>query len=90
MLEMNETKQVTSCLNIMKSLKFTVFFTTLFLVAYVSITQISAHFPTVFLFFLLSQGLLLYMVYRILKDKYSTAKTFEDGYEDAPLKSKPF
>lgn len=72
----------------MKSLKFTVFFTTFFLVVYVSITQISVHFPTVFIFFLLSQGLLLYMVYRILKDKYSTSKIFEHWYEDKPLKRK--
>jgi hypothetical protein len=29
--------------------------------------------------------LILFMVYKVLKDKYSATKTFKDWYEDLPM-----
>ena len=44
--------------------------------------------PFGWLFFatIVGQGSLLLMVYKILTDDYTTEKTFEDWYEDRPLK----
>lgn len=44
-------------------------------------------FPFSWVFFgtLTGQILLVYMVYRVLKDDYTTDKTFRDFYEDMPI-----
>ena len=44
-------------------------------------------FPFHWLFYLtvLGQGLLVYTVYLVLTDKYTTDKTFDDFYEDYPI-----
>ena len=42
-------------------------------------------FPIVFFTVVFGQGLLIYTVYRILTDDYSTNKTFDDFYEDHPI-----
>ncbi len=46
-------------------------------------------FNWVFYMTVLGQGLLLYMVYRVLVDDYKTDKTFEDFYEDHPIGKEP-
>ena len=70
----------------MKSLKFTVYFTTIFIVIYTLMARMSVPFGMIYLAFLLSQGLLIFMVWRILRDKYSTQKTFSDWYEDKDVR----
>lgn len=44
-------------------------------------------FPFGWIFFLTLAGqmLLIYTVFRVLKDDYTTNKTFEDFYEDHPI-----
>lgn len=66
----------------MKSLKFTVYFATIFVVFYTLLSTTTVAFGFIYLAFLIAQGLLIYMVYRILRDKYSTSRTFNDWYED--------
>lgn len=70
----------------MKSLKVLIWFVTLFVVFYTLLTQLTVPFPIVFFTFLAAQALLFYMIWRILRDPYSTQKTFEDGYEDVPIR----
>ena len=70
----------------MKPLYTTIAITTLIVVVYVALAQISGFFPIIFISFLLAQGFLLYMVYRVLTDNYKTEKTFDDRYEDYPVK----
>ena len=71
----------------MKSLRFTVYFATVFVVIYTLMARLSLPFGVIYMAFLISQGLLLFMVYRILKDKFSTTKTFNDWYEDKDTRS---
>jgi len=48
------------------------------------------NFPFSFMFFLtlFGQVLLIYTVYKVLTDKYTTDKTFDDWYEDHPMPDK--
>lgn len=69
----------------MKSLKFIVYATTLAVVTYILFSQLSVPVPLVFLFFIICTALMLYMIYRILKDPYKTQKTFSDWYQDKDL-----
>jgi len=43
-------------------------------------------FSWIFYLTLVGQLSLLVMIYKVLTDDYSTEKTFEDWYEDRPLK----
>lgn len=70
----------------MKSLKVLIYVVTLFVVFYTITTQLTVPFPFVFLLFLASQALLLYMIWRILRDPYKTEKVFDDWYEDKEIK----
>ncbi len=69
----------------MRSLKFIIYLTTIAVVIYTLMTQMGVMFPLVFASLLVCQGLLLYMVYRILTDKYQTQRTFEDWYGDKDI-----
>ena len=69
----------------MKSLKTLIYVVTLFVVFYVILTRLAVPFPLVFLTFLAAQGLLLYMIWRILRDPYKTDKVFDDWYEDKEI-----
>jgi len=66
----------------MRSLYMLITVTTLAVVIYVSLTQLTGYFPIIFSAFLICQGLLICMVYKILKDNYSTQRTFNDWYGD--------
>jgi uncharacterized membrane protein len=46
------------------------------------------NFPFKWIFYLtvIGQIMLVYMVFRVLKDKYTTNKTFKDLYEDYPVR----
>jgi uncharacterized membrane protein YqjE len=41
-------------------------------------------FSLVFFLVVLGQALLIFTVYKVLKDDYTTDKTFDDFYEDRP------
>ena len=62
-----------------------VWFTTLYVFIFAGLCQFNI--PLVVLISLLIFGhlLILFMVYTVLKDKYTTTKTFKDWYEDHPM-----
>lgn len=70
----------------MKSLRFIVYASTLVLVVYTVLSQLTVPGPLVFLAFIVCIGLLLYMIYRVLKDPYKTQKTFSDWYQDKDVR----
>ncbi|MBT8186466.1 MAG: hypothetical protein HKP38_00240 [Croceitalea sp.] len=47
----------------------------------------SMNFPFSWVFYLtvIGQALVVYMVYKVLTDSYTTTKTFDDFYEDHPI-----
>lgn len=71
----------------MKSLASCISLTTGVVIIYVVTSTLPVGFPVVFWLFLLSQGLLIWMVIRILKDPGKSTKTFETHfYEDFPVR----
>lgn len=52
--------------------------------------MVSMRFPFNWVFYLtvLGQVAVVYMVYKVLTDNYITDKTFEDFYEDHPIKNR--
>ena len=59
------------------SLKFTIHFTIVFVLIYMSMARLNLLFGLIYLTFLFSQGLLIYMVRRILRDQFSTQKALK-------------
>lgn len=70
----------------MKSLKFIIYLTTMTLVVYTMMMQLTVPISLVFIGFIITSVLLFYMIYRVLKDSYKTQKTFEDWYEDKEVR----
>lgn len=70
----------------MKSLKLIVYSVTLFVVVYAMLSQMYVPFPLVLFCFLFAQGLLIYMIWRILRIPYKTNKTFNDWYQDKEIR----
>ena len=60
-------------------------FTTMMLVTVTIMVSMNFPFNWVFYITVLGQGLVVYMVYKVLTDDYQTDKTFEDFYEDHPI-----
>ncbi|OEK01136.1 hypothetical protein BFP97_06265 [Roseivirga sp. 4D4] len=72
----------------MKTMKFSIYLTTAVVVLYTLLTQMGVSFPIVFMLFIVSQIVLVYMIYRILTDKYQTQRTFEDWYGGKDVRRK--
>lgn len=64
--------------------------TTLILLTVVIFSSLNLPFSWVFSLTTIGQILLVYTVVRILKDNYTTDKTFEDYYEDHPIGSETY
>ena len=62
-----------------------VIITTLILITVSIMAAMDLSFSWVFFLTLIGQILLIYTVYRVLIDNYTTDKTFEDWYEDQPI-----
>ncbi len=62
--------------------------TTLLLVTVTIMAAMNFPFNWVFYLTLLGQVLVVLMVYKVLTDNYKTNKTFEDFYEDHPIKNR--
>lgn len=62
--------------------------TSLLLVVLTIMAELNLPFSLMFFLTLFGQVLLIYTVYRVLTDKYTTDKTFEDWYEDHPKSDK--
>jgi hypothetical protein len=63
---------------------FLVVFTTAFLVVFTVFSQLDVSLKLMNVLFISGNALVLLMVYSVLKDKYTTTKTFKDWYEDKP------
>ena len=59
--------------------------TTVLLLTVTIFSVMNFPFTWVFLITCVGQIALLYMVYKVLTDNYSTNKTFDDFYEDFPI-----
>ena len=66
---------------------FMVVFTTIFLVVFTLFSQLEVSSRIMNALFLAGNALVLLMVYTVLRDKYTTSKTFKDWYEDRPKQS---
>ncbi|MBV7269423.1 hypothetical protein [Winogradskyella luteola] len=60
--------------------------TTLLLIAITIMCALDFPFNWVFYLTVIGQILVVFMVYRVLTDNYTTDKTFEHFYEDRPIK----
>ncbi|WP_298997426.1 hypothetical protein ACOKFD_09300 [Flagellimonas sp. S174] len=60
-------------------------FTTLVLVTLVIMASMNFPFNWVFYVTIFGQGLVVFLVYRVLTEDYHTDKTFEHFYEDYPM-----
>jgi TRAP-type C4-dicarboxylate transport system permease small subunit len=60
--------------------------TTLVLVMVTIIATMNFPFNWVFYTTVLGQALVIFMVYKVLRDKYTTTKTFEEFYGDHPIR----
>lgn len=68
------------------SLTFYILLSTSLLILVAVLAFYQLPFSWVFFATIVGQASLLLMVYKILTDDYSTEKTFDDWYEDRPLK----
>lgn len=64
---------------------FYVIFTTILLIAITIVVTMNVPLTWVFYLTCFGQAFVLLMVYKVLKDNYSTEKEFEDYYEDYPI-----
>ncbi len=64
---------------------FYVGLTTILLVMLTLMVSMNMAFTWVFYTMCLGQALVLLMVYKVLRDNYTTDKTFEHFYEDRPV-----
>jgi len=60
----------------------------LLLVVLIIMAELNFPFSLIFFITLFGQVLLIYTVYKVLTDKYTTDKTFDDWYEDHPMSDK--
>ena len=65
---------------------FWVTLTTLVLITVTIMAAMNFPFNWVFYITVLGQGMIVYMVYKVLTDEYTTSKTFNDFYEDCPVR----
>lgn len=62
-----------------------IYFTTVFLIVFAALSQIeSISLSFMNVLFIISNILVIYMVYRTLRELYYTTKKFEHWYEDNP------
>ena len=60
---------------------------TLLLITVTIMASLNFSFSWVFYLTVIGQASVVWMVYKTLKDKYTTSKTFEHFYEDHPIES---
>lgn len=65
-----------------------VFITSVTLLILTILVVMNVSFGWVFYLTCLGQFMIVIMVYKVLRDKYTTNKTFKDFYEDYPISDK--
>ncbi|MCJ7465707.1 MAG: hypothetical protein MUO53_03325 [Maribacter sp.] len=71
------------------SAMFWVATTTIILIIGTIMAAMALPFNWVFYVTIIGQFAVVYMVYMVLTDSYTTTKTFDDFYEDYPIGSRP-
>lgn len=62
-----------------------IFFTTVFLLVFTVLSQLESSSLTLLnILFIIGNVLVLFMVYKTLRELYTTTKNFENWYEDKP------
>ena len=70
----------------MEAVKFPIFITTGVLIVYIMATSLGMPYPIAFSLFMLTNGLTIWMVIRVLKDGRPSEYTFEEKwYDDSPI-----
>ncbi|REH56130.1 hypothetical protein C7448_101163 [Tenacibaculum gallaicum] len=64
---------------------FLVLFVTIFLLVLIALGFTNIGFSWMFILTVIGQLLVVLMVYKVLRENYTTDKTFEDFYEDYPI-----
>lgn len=64
-----------------------VWFATGFVFIFTGLCQTDTPLPVLMSLFLMGSFLIPFMVYKVLRDNYTTFKTFKDWYEDNPIKT---
>ncbi|MEW7290012.1 hypothetical protein [Aquimarina sp. 2304DJ70-9] len=67
-----------------------VFITSVILLLITIMAVMNIEFGIVFYLTCFGQITVVIMIYKVLKDKYTTDKTFEDFYEDHPVRKEDF
>ncbi|AZJ34661.1 hypothetical protein [Tenacibaculum singaporense] len=67
------------------SAMFLVLFVTIFLLVLTVLAFTNIGFSWMFILTVIGKLLVILMVYKVLRDQYTTDKTFEDFYEDYPI-----
>lgn len=60
------------------------FLATLFLITIVVLSAANVSYPIIYFLTIFGQIIFVFSVYKVLTDKYTTTKTFDDWYEDMP------
>ena len=63
---------------------FSVVLTTVFLIIFTAFSQLDVSLKIMNILFIIGNVMIIWMVYSVLTDKYTTKKTFKDWYEDRP------
>ena len=64
--------------------------TSIILVLVTILSFLNVQFPVVFYLTVIGQAFLIYTVYSVLTNNYTTKKTFDDWYEDHPIGKEEF
>lgn len=62
------------------------FLATLLLITIVVLSAANVSYPIIYFLTIFGQIIFVFSVYKVLTDKYTTTKTFDDWYEDMPKK----
>jgi hypothetical protein len=62
-----------------------VWLTTLYVFIFAALCLLNIPIQVLTILLIIGYFLILFMVYKVLTDKYSTTKTFKDWYEDQPM-----
>jgi len=62
-----------------------VWLTTLYVFIFAALCLLNIPIQVLIIFLFIGYFLILFMVYKVLTDRYSTMKTFKDWYEDQPM-----
>ena len=57
---------------------------TIILITIVVLSATNVSYPIIYFLTIFGQLIFIFSVYKILTDKYTTTKTFDDWYEDSP------